>query len=348
MATTEALKKRGRKPSPSTQLSNKIADKNKVKEYSIPSGSVHVCTCCGQHATKSSLEKLFYMSLSPFHAKSGRVPICKECVRRMSTKNGSLVLDMFLEVLRVMDKPYLNGEFESAIRQAMLDVSKDNSDIDRETIIKKNPEAIIGYYMKNIMLNYKESTWMDGDAKNTNNPTLNWLDNGEYESIEIEYLRERWGENFTVEDLKFLEEKYNEWESGYEVDTKSRQLIVENLASEELYIFKERQQGKDVSKRLKNIKDLMGLGNLSPKQETASEEAEFSSFPVMIAHIEKNKPAYVENHALKDIDNMGNNIKILEGLIARTAGKPNQNTTLFDEEYEEETMDLTSLSDGGE
>ena len=91
----------------------------------------------------------------------------------------------------------------------------------------------------------------------------------------------------------------------------------------------------------------MGMGNLQPKQETASESAEFSSFPVMITHIEQNRPAYKENHALKDIDNMGKNIKILDGLIARTSGKSNGNTLLFEEEYQPETMDLTSLANSG-
>ena len=142
------------------------------------------------------------------------------------------------------------------------------------------------------------------------------------------------------------EEKYSEWEAGYEVDTKNRRLIVENLVFEELQIYKERQQGKDVSKRLKNIKDLMGLGNLSPRQETASEGAEFNSFPAMIAHIEQNKPCYVDNPQLKDVDNMEKYLKILDALIARSAGNQNENIGIFEEEYAEETMDLTSLSGG--
>lgn len=339
-------KKRGRKPSSSTQLARKLDEKNKPKEYSIPSGSVHVCTCCGKHATKSSLEKLFYISYSPFHIKSGRCPVCKECMVKNSTRNNIFNFEMFIEVLREVDKPYFETELESSIQQVMRENSKDSVEFTKDMVLKTKAESIIGYYIKNIALNFKDLTFMDGDARKMINPTVDILATGEYESIEIEYLRERWGRDLPIDDLKFLEEKYSEWESGYEVDTKNRQLIVENLVYEELFIYKERQQGKDVSKRLKNIKDLMGLGNLSPRQETASEGAEFNSFPVMIAHVEQNKPCYIENHALKDIDNMEHHIKTLDGLLARTIGNPNENTVLFEEEYAEETMDLTSLSGG--
>lgn len=340
-------KKLGRKPSPATQQARKMQERKEPKEYSIPSGAVHVCTCCGKHATKSSLEKLFYMSYSPFHAKTGRVQLCKDCMVAMSTYSGQFKNDMFSEVLRVIDKPYLESELESSINQIIVEFERNGETKTKEYVLKNKISQLIGVYIKNISLNFKEYTWMDGESRTAISSNPNLANNGEYESIEVEYLRQRWGKDLVVDDLRFLEEKYAEWENGYEVDTKNRQLIVENLVYEELFIYKERQQGKDVSKRLKNIKDLMGLGNLSPRQETASEGAEFGSFASMIAHIEQHKPAYVENHALKDIDNMGENIKILEGLIARTAGKSNENTQLFEEEYAEETMDLTSLSGGG-
>lgn len=339
-------KKRGRKPSSATQLARKIDNKNKPKEKTTPASAVQVCTCCDNYATKSSLEKVFYISYSPFHRRTGRVPLCKECIVKNSTRNGVFSFEMFIEVLREIDKPYFETELEGSINQVIKENSKDGKEFTKEMALRQKADSIIGYYIKNIALNFKDMMFMDGDARKTINPTVDLMSSGEYESIEIEYLRERWGHELPVDDLKFLEEKYNEWESGYEVDTKNRQLIVENLVYEELFIYKERQQGKDVSKRLKNIKDLMGLGNLSPRQETDSESAEFNSFPAMIAHVEKNRVCYIENHALKDIDNMEKNIKILDGLIARSAGNSNENTKIFEEEYSEETMDLTTLAGG--
>ena len=121
----ETKKPRGRKPSASTQLARKLDEKNKPKEYSIPSGSIHVCTCCGKHATKTSLQKEFYISYSPFHLKSGRVPLCKECILKNSTKSGTFIFEMFIEVLREIDKPYFETELESSIDQVMNENSKD-------------------------------------------------------------------------------------------------------------------------------------------------------------------------------------------------------------------------------
>lgn len=338
-------KKRGRKPSSSTQLARKLDEKNKPKEYSIPSGSVHVCTCCGKHATKSSLEKLFYISYSPFHMNSRRCPICKECMVKNSTRANVFNFEMFIEVLREIDKPYFETELESSIQQVMNENSKDNVEFTKDVALKTKADAIIGYYIKNLALNFKELTFMDGDARKSINPTVDLLASGEYEEVNIEYLRRRWGHEMPIDDLVMLEEKYDEWESRYELEgNKNKEICVEQICYEELFIYKERQQGsKDVSKRLKNIQDLMKTANLSPKQESASETAEFETLGQFIKKVEQSKPFIRDNPEYKDVDGFEKMWRSLAGAIKRTVGRPDEDTQVFEDVYAEQTMDLTSL-----
>lgn len=341
-------KKRGRKPSPATQQARKMDERNENKEYSIPSGAVHVCTCCGKHATKSSLEKLFYMSYSPFYAKAGRVPLCKDCMVAMSTYNGQLKVSMFSEVLRIIDKPYLESEFESSINQIINELDKNGEANAREFVLKNKISQLIGIYIKNITLNNKDFTWLDGNTNIVGTFTSNTLNPDDYEEVDLEALRRRWGRDLPTEDIVLLQEKYDIWESRYELEgNRNKELCVEQIVYEELFILKERQQpNKDVSKRLTTIQNLMKTANLSPKQESASESAEFETLGQFIKKVEQHKPIINKNPEYKDVDGFEKMWKSLAGAIKRTVGRPDDDTVVFEDTYKEETMDLTNLSGG--
>ena len=176
---------------------------------------------------------------------------------------------------------------------------------------------------------------------------VDFIDPEMYEEVEVAYLKDKWGHNFSIEELMSLEQIYNEWEAGYEIDGKNRQIAIKTLTYEEFHMNEALQNGKDASKHITNIDKLMKQADLTPKQQSGNESAEFKSLPMMIAHVEKDRPCYIENHELKDVDKLNSYMKIFDGLIARTMGKSNENTVLFEEEYKDSTMDLTSLGSEG-
>lgn len=300
---------------------------------------VHVCGRCGfTTSAKTTIDDNFYISYSPYFKHWGRAPLCKICSIKLSLDSeGNLNLKNLLNVLYRLDKPYLT---------TVLDSAKE----------KKTGATIVKHYMRVIVMpQYVGYTFIDGDLNidkilenqvdRIENPNKAVVIDEDYESVEMAYLVNKWGKELSVQDLQWLEEKYNDWENGYEIEGKTRDLLVKQLCFEELFVYKERPRGGDVSKRLTSITKLMGQGNFLPKQQSASEESEFSTLAEFIVKVEKVEPCFTENHELKDVDGMRNKLKAMAGAVNRTTGNSDQYTDIFDEIFEEHTMDLSNVDD---
>lgn len=310
MATTEALKRRGNKTqTPAQKLSNKVANKNKSEEYSIPNGAVHVCTCCGKHATKTSLEERFYISYSPFHAKTGRAPICKECVVNMSTINGEIIINMFVEVIRVLDKPLLNSLLESAITQQITDAKKENGLLDREHVLKNRASGIIGYYIKNIsMPQYKSMTWLDGEQRYIPNGMADKVmidENGdEFGFQELVY---KWGEGLSELDFDYLEQRFSALTAMANVEFESDAMLLKEICLEQLDLRNIRKKGGETKNKLENIQKLMASANIRPTDiKNANSDLLNDSYGKWLSVIENDEPAtYFKDKPLyEDFDNI--------------------------------------------
>jgi hypothetical protein len=182
--------------------------------------------------------------------------------------------------------------------------------------------------------------WID-NGKNIN--MLDTTDEGDYDGVEIEYLKNKWGTELPLSDLMWLEQKYTEWYDNYDIQGKAMDLLVQQLCFEELFVYKERQTGEDVSKRLKSIQEMLKNSKLSPRQETASEQAEFQSISEFIKKAEQQKPFVKTNPEFNDPDKFRNMWQSMAGAITRTAGRPDENTKVFEEYFKDSTMDLSNL-----
>lgn len=284
-------KKRGRKPSAQTKLANSLKSKE-VVEYSIPEGSIHVCTCCGQSAKKSNLEKMFYISYSPFHEKNGRVPLCKDCIIKMSTVRGELVPDMFVEVIRALDKPFLKTILDSSINQ-VINTSKDSEPMDIEKAIKTKADSIIGFYMSNIsMPQYKRFTWLDGDKRYSESKIDDSITSTTLEHISVDDLLYKWGENYTDQEFEFLENRYSALVSMANVEFESDIMMLKQICLEELDLRNIRRKNGDTSKKLESIQKLMATANIRPTDiKNANSDLLNDSYGKWLLNIEETEPA---------------------------------------------------------
>ena len=89
---------------------------------------------------------------------------------------------------------------------------------------------------------------------------------------------------------------------------------------------------------------MMKSSKLSPRQETASEQAEFQTISDFIRKVEQTKPFIKINTEFADPDNFKGMWKSMSGAIKRTAGKQDEDTQAFDEYFKDSTMDLSNLS----
>lgn len=296
-------KKRGRKPSVSTQLANKVKKEKQEAQTQFPSGTVHYCTCCGKTATKTTLNNLFYISYSPFHNHTGRVSICKECIVKNSTIKGELIVEMLVEVIRMMDKPFFNSILESSINQVLNERKEENSLIDRESVLKKYAESVIGYMIKNLsMPQYRGMTWLDGDQRfiPKNSEILNDLN--EIEDFSATDLVYKWGEGYSETDYLFLENRYNSLTAMANVEFESDAMMIKQICIKELQIRETQRKKGDDTKLVKALQELMATANIRPTDiKNANSDLLNDSYGKWLSVIEEHEPAeYFEDKKLYD------------------------------------------------
>jgi len=324
MASTTALKKMGRPPA------NTPANKLKAEDKKMAKVENMYCTDCG----KFKKEGDFYKSYSCSNKHFERMTVCIDCVIKMYEKlfevNGSQRKSIY-EICSEINIPFLENTCNSAV--------------DSKTHTMRSYITQINSLPQNKGMTFKDSDGFGNESSVILNSNI--FNSEEYEEVDLEYLKRRWGRDMPPEDLLILEEKYDLWESRYDLEgNRNKEICVEQIVYEELFIFKERQQGKDVSKRLTNIQNLMKTANLSPKQESASETAEFETLGQFIKKVEQSKPFIRKNPEYEDVDNFKKIWQSLAGAIKRTAGRPDEDTAVFDEVYKDSTIDLSKLSEG--
>jgi hypothetical protein len=90
----------------------------------------------------------FYLSNSPNHA-DGKYPLCKDCIRA-SLKLGEPLsqegIDSIKNVLLEMNRPFIFSLYQSSVEES-----------------NRKGRELFGIYLKNIILNHKEWTWLDSE-----------------------------------------------------------------------------------------------------------------------------------------------------------------------------------------
>ena len=337
----------------------KVAELNNLPVYIVPITHKKCCKC-----QKYKIEDDFYQTKSDI--SDGRFPICKECTKLLFKEYLKKFKDM-KEVLVLMSQKFDLYLYEPTLKRMCTYA---------ETIEGKK-ELTDGTFFANYLSNLYLDIELGGVEINDPNFSKSYLggipfkamafqfnmppiyndkliasgeeieDLEEFEDLsasKISKLRRKWGDSYTLEELKWLESKHQEWHNNYDIQGKNRELLVEQLCLEELQIFKGRQVGADVTKNLKNIQDMMKNSDLSPKK-TASMAAnsEFASLGDFIRHVEKTKPFINKDKDFEDVDGIQKIWHSIAGAIARTLGKSNEYTEEFKENYKDYTVDMESV-----
>ena len=104
-------------------------------------------------------------------------------------------------------------------------------------------------------------------------------------------------------------------------------------------IQKAREQGDDVSKQIKTLRDLMSDGGLVEKQNKAADMVS-SSVGQRIEDIEKMRPVYSADPELSDVDNMKDMLIGFIGSTTRALGKNNSYVKEFEDRYSNYGIDI--------
>lgn len=315
---------------------------------------IHKITClkCG-----CSNQKNFYYSKDKFHEYFGRVPYCKDCVKEIYGHYYKIYQDTNLAVYytcRKMDIPYIHANFVGAIE------ALNNPDVP----MNNTEENVMGAYMKGMAFAEKNEwgySFDDSQGENSieklasydevtkikrnkiNNPSNAVSDEDEYEVIEYDtdVLQSKWGNTFENWELSYLESEYLDWEEKLNgINDKTIDILVKQICYQLLDIYKDRQAGTSVDKKIKTLRELMNDSGLMEKQNKAT--AQRKNIGMTIRDIEYHRPIPMSEPIFDDVDGVKNYIYGAAGCYFKANGIENEYTKFFDEWMKDYSVDVVT------
>ena len=241
------------------------------------------CSGCDKYHAESR----FYKSYNDMYRKrNNRMPICKDFVKKESKDmNGTIQVELFKEILRQMDAPFLIGYWNYAISNQ-----------------EKTKDIIGGYFRmlslkQNSGLRWEDSVFEEDESVSEDEIKVNKdaLEDGEkYVDEDVfvitKEIRRRWGENYNKKQLMDLEKFYNDMKMTHTIVTPQHVKALTLLCKMQLKldIFLEDDNMTQFSKLHGEYQKLLQSSGLRPIDKVGGDEATgMRSFSHIFEEVEK-------------------------------------------------------------
>ena len=291
-------------------------DYNKIIDYKYL-----FCHKCGNFLAADT----FY---SDDRFATGKFCICKRCIMNMveqrkdNRSEPNETKESVQRVLQLMDLPYIDSFYEDCIKGA-YDESKEKN--------RTSPFATYNTAIRSLP-QWKGMKWKDSEFDEDH---VDDVDEFNENSRIVKQAKKRFGKNYNVADLVFLENEYQDWIKRYACDTKAQEVLFKRICCKELEIDKAQKQGKDTKEMDKTLQDLMGSLQVKPNQSNSNALTEAKTFGQLIGRWEDEydggKPIPEPDEDFKDVDKIGLYIDVFfKGHLAIMAGIKNAFSRLYD------------------
>ena len=247
-----------------------------------------ICCSCPPEKANQTISN-FYKSNSQLH-QDGLVPMCKLCIKNNSTDElGRIDIKKFNNVLRQIDKPFINDVLQSSINQ----FKKEFTIVETEEEVLKHGDRIIALYFKNIQ-SLRQYTGMSyEDSLNKNPSKVNTGDSSITPDMqEIEYSKD-WMGNYTKIDKEYLDDYYKCLNEDYKISTKNHKDYARKISKASLQMdkcFEEMMAGVNgADSRYKNAKEAFDTLCKSAKFSESTRsmgEVGLTSFSIICERVE--------------------------------------------------------------
>lgn len=248
--------------------------------------------------------------------RDGVVPICKDCIKTfIYDKNGEVDLENFKSILKLMDIPFLQKEYDRALASG---------------------KDVFGTYKANVNYspncNYENSSHLAKSAS--------FIEENNYVDMDVSLLRFEWGDHYPDEDLYWLEQRFKVWKVKVKFDSDdfTSENMVRMICLKELDIRKMRSQGLPVNKEEETLLKMLDGAKLTAKSNSDKKEEKISPLGVRIADIELKTPSEVfeDRKLFNDVDGIFDYFKrfILRPLINYVSGSRDMDSEFNVEEAE--------------
>lgn len=174
------------------------------------------------------------------------------------------------KVLQKMDRVYDDAFYEECIKGAKDGVKEKNRNSPFATYITATAS----------LPQWKNKTWADsifGDSL----PGESEEEINENSRL-IKAARKRFGRDYSLQDLYFLETQYEDWIQRYACESKAQEILFQRIAFTQLAIEKAQKNGESTEKLDKTLQDLMSSNSIKPNQNNANALTEVKTFGQLI------------------------------------------------------------------
>lgn len=291
-----------------------------------------VCNCGNMN------EKDFYKSDSVFHDGIGKIPYCKQCVdklykhyvKKYEIENYTFPEKKAVKRLCMAFDLYWGEEvFDIAVKQ-----------------LERMPNM-------SMMTSYIKVSRLHPHCKKTYDNTLEkeGANNGiipeTYTKKEIEDRTIKlFGNGFSHEDYRYLQEQYDDWTSRHECKTKSQEEIFKRICFKQLEILKATRKGEDTKNLDATFQNYLETAKLQPKQNYSETVSETQTFGTLIDKWENTRPIPECDEDLKDVDKIGLYLDVfVKGHLAKMMGLKNAVSNLYTKFMKKYTVEKPEYCD---
>ena len=292
----------------------------------IINGDVLFCPKCGKW---QSTETSYYMDKRYI---TDRYPICKKCIMKMVEQKNkdddqpNETRESVQEVLKMMDLPFVSDFYDDCVKGAYDDIRE-----------KKKNSPFATYITSLLSLpNWKGMTWKDSKFGDSNDTP----DEIKLNQKTIKAAKKRFGSGYSDEELMFLENEYQDWQSRYECNTKAQEEVFENLAICKLLKRKALSSGKPTKDIDAQITNWMSTGAVQPRQNSMDAFSDAQTFGTLIQKFEEERPCPEIDPDFQDVDNIARYIDTYyKGHMCKMLEIDNNFSHLYEEEMRKYTVD---------
>jgi hypothetical protein len=338
-ANKKAIVKKTNNKSTTKNPINKPKNQSCVDEDFAPDSAKRACMCC--HKLRG--EGYYYASKSSLYVGYSKLPICKDCIDiefESILKRTSYDIERSIYYLCMrLDYPFISSQIEVAKKQS----EKLGTYIHRVYIQKINSFGETNNYgevfLDGEILKPITKRSEDVEIEKSSDLSAGGLKNyiTEEDVINDATIIHKWG-SLATKDVAFLETEYQEWQSRYDISTKSMEILVKEICYQQLTIKKLRETGRPAEKELKTLQDLMGNTALKPIQESVAQSTEAQTLGTLIKKWENERPIPEPDKEFEDVDGIKKYLSVwFFGHLCRMMGIEND----YSRQYDEETLKYT-------
>lgn len=255
---------------------------------------------------------------------TNRYPICKRCIqmmveqRKTDREEPNETKESVMSVCRMMNRVFDENFYNECVKGAL------------DAVKEKNRQSPFATYITAIqsLPNWKGKGWEDSiflDSSEQSDEDI------KENSRIIKAARKRFGTEYSLSDLYFLETQYEDWVQRYTCESKAQELLFQRIAHTQLAIEKAQKAGRDTDRLDKTLQELMASNAIKPSASNSSSFSEAKTFGQMIELWEENKPLPEVEEDFKDVDNIALYTDVFyRGHLAKMMGLKNGYSALYD------------------